>query len=113
MKLSLITVATILCCSPIFSQDYSHSRRVSSSPTVNLTNLERYGIDYEVLNYYFQGDITILSQIDFTLLEQFRREDHQNKAYDPTTGLTILLYPALRRKNTNKNTTAPITTSEE
>jgi len=91
----LLTVVLLLLGGPLFSQNIYEARYVSIKYTeyASLSNIERYGLDYEVLNYDFQGDSTILNQINLADLDQYRREDGKNKAFDENTGLTVVLYP--------------------
>lgn len=57
------------------------------------TNLERYGIDYQLKDYPFlNGDSTVLESIDLSYLEEFRVEDQDVEIIDPSSGLTVILY---------------------
>lgn len=80
----------------VFGQ--SSTSRIAT-PIPPQSNIERYGIDYEVKNYVFQnGDSTILNSIDLNYLEQFRLENSDAEVVDQTTGLVILLYYESRKK---------------
>lgn len=96
MRQLLLSMAFSVLSVMLFAQDNTKARTNSDLQIDNSTNLNRYGVDYEVLEYDFQGDSTILEQIDLRALEQYRRYEYVNRVEDPNTGLIILLYPGKR-----------------
>ncbi len=84
-------------------QSYSYGQASSSriaTPQSVPTNVERYGVDYELKDYVFQnGDSTILNSINLDYLEQFRLQDSNLDVSDPNTGLIVTLFFE-RRKST-------------
>ncbi|MCR9173154.1 MAG: hypothetical protein NXI10_11705 [bacterium] len=73
--------------------------RVDPAP---VSHLERYGVDYMVKNYDFNGDSTILENINLAYLEQFREADSDVEVIDSNTGLTVILFYR-KRSNTLNN----------
>lgn len=95
---SALLVASFLLVSNAFSQQELETTSRIQSQVPQSTNLERYGVDYVVKNYAFNGDSTILYQIDLENLEQFRLSETNAEVIDPNTGLTVVLF---YRKNLN------------
>lgn len=57
------------------------------------SNIDRYNVDYVIKDYVFvNGDSTILENIDFSLIENQRKNDENVEVIDPTTGLTVVLF---------------------
>ncbi len=78
-----------------------NARMIPEGNTVP-SNIERYKVDYEVVNYTFiDGDSTILEQIDLNFLEQFRRPDYDSRVEDPVTGLHVLLYGSMKKEGSH------------
>lgn len=90
MKLLLLTSIisiSFLCTSQV---DYT-SKMVT--PVHTPTNIERYGVDYELKNYTFTSeDSTILNQLDLKQFEEFRNPSENIEINDPSSGLTIILF---------------------
>lgn len=66
------------------------------------SHVDRYGIDYIVKHYDFNGDSTILESIDLENMEQYRQLDSDIELIDANTGLTVVLF---YRKRSEKLTT--------
>ena len=72
-------------------QETPTSREVQLA--VSFSNIERYNVDYKILNYSFMnGDSTILNQINLDELEAYRSPTENVHVIDPTTGLDVLLF---------------------
>ena len=62
-------------------------------------NIERYGLDYELINYTFvNGDSTILNSIYLDRALQLRLEFLDRELNDINNNLTILLYSEKRAR---------------
>ncbi len=100
---------TVLCCGFFFTG--LHAQESTSRiviPVEYPTNIERYGIDYELKDYSFQnGDSTILNTINLDHYDHLRNPNHYVEVLDPSTGLTIILYHEKRSResftSTNQN----------
>lgn len=78
------------------------SRKVS--PNGELSNAQRYGYDYELIDYDFSsGDSTILDVLDLPSME-YLRHDTMDQAYrDTYNGVVVLIYS---RKRVHRGTGA-------
>lgn len=63
---------------------------------LTLGNIERYGLDYELINYNFNGDSTILESIDLLGIEQYRNNFNDVEINDYEHNIKILLYSGNR-----------------
>lgn len=77
------------------SQLSNSDARYQSGTT--LSNVDRYGIDYELINYTFiNGDSTILSGLSLENLEYSRHDSEDVIAYDKVVHVNVLLYSRKR-----------------
>lgn len=83
----LLVISTTSC----FAQDSGHIRNVTH-PNANLDNIQRYKLDYELLDETLLGDSSILLQLDFSKMEEYRHNEYDMRAEDPNTKLGVLLY---------------------
>lgn len=104
MRLPVIQTLLVHLCTLIstssFSQEISHPEKRYVQPNSALNNIERYKLDYELLDESLLGDSTILLDLDFNSMEQFRNDVHDMRAEDPNTKVGVLLYNRSRIKNT-------------
>ena len=98
-----LSVLVLFLASTSFGQ-FSQELGTTSKQRIELiapSNIERYGIDYIVKNYDFNGDSTILESIDLNYMEQFRQADNDVELIDDNTGLTVVLFYRKRTKRLN------------
>ena len=75
-----------------FSQTPTNSDARKIIPNGEPGNISRYGVDYELINYEFDGDSTILNLLDLKAVE-YLRHDSMDQAYrDLENNVIILLY---------------------
>lgn len=60
--------------------------------SVTKNNLESYGIEYVIINYDFQGDSTILLELNMTPFYKNRLIDEDRTFHQIDLGLEILVY---------------------
>lgn len=73
------------------------SRKVS--PFGELSNQQRYGIDYELVDYTFVGgDSSILDLLDLNSMEYMRHDEFDQVYRDQTNHVMVLLYSRKRIK---------------
>ncbi len=78
----------------------SDSRKISAAG--ELSNEQRYGVDYELVDYPFDnGDSTILDLLDLTSIEYLRHDTFDQAYRDLDNHVVILLYS--RRRMTGKD----------
>lgn len=97
MKPFILTIM-VLTGSFAFSQsDLNSSERYQQTPHyLTLGNIERYGLDYELVNYNFNGDSTILESLDLLGIEQYRNNFNDVEIDDYMHNVKILLYSGNR-----------------
>lgn len=59
--------------------------------------VERYKKDYELKDYVFNGDSTVLYKLNLDYLEQFRETSSKVEVTDPFTNLIVILYARKKR----------------
>lgn len=70
------------------------------SPIVAPTNIERYNIDYKLMDTtVINGNWDLIDQVDLNLLEAFRSPTASVQITDPTTGYEIILFHEKRESN--------------
>lgn len=62
----------------------------------DLDKISRYKLDYELLDESLLGDSTVLFNLDFGAMEQFRHAEFDMRAEDPNTKVGVLLYSRKR-----------------
>lgn len=63
------------------------------SPIVAPTNIERYNIDYKLMDTtVINGNWDLIDQVDLNLLEAFRSSVASVQVTDPITGYEIILF---------------------
>jgi hypothetical protein len=65
-----------------------NSKKVIDAPNC----FNRYNIDYKLENYTFNGDSTILTQIDLESIESQRSTLHDVTVLDPINNVSIVLF---------------------
>ncbi len=90
MKQLLLLIVLTLLGFQSFSQGPTSRQMV---PIIPLTNVERYGIDYEIKDYTFNiSDSTLINSIDLNSIEHLRSQTENIEVIDATTGQTIILF---------------------
>jgi len=63
------------------------------------SNLERYKVDYELMDYDFtQNDSTIINQLDLSITNSLRRENVDQAYRDLQNNVVIIIYSVARMK---------------
>ncbi len=87
---------------------FSFSQQTSKKmmPVTPLSGIERYKIDYELVNYTFvDGDSSVLNLIDLEHFDVVRKENQDIEITDSVTGLKVLIYSKVKareKKSVNK-----------
>ncbi|MBL1279175.1 MAG: hypothetical protein COA33_002840 [Fluviicola sp.] len=70
------------------------------------SNIERYGVDYELKDYVFvNGDSSILNLLDIEYIEYLRSETQNIEVIDATSGVTIILFFEKKKVNIDPSST--------
>ena len=97
MKLLAIVILVLTCSFSFGQSDLNSNERYQNTPYhLTLNNLDRYGLDYELINYNFNGDSTILESLDLLSLEQYRNTFNDVTLDILNHNVKILLYSANR-----------------
>lgn len=96
MKVVLLIHFLILSCSVLLGQGHvqSTSRYMNSGEVKS--NQQRYKVDYELIDYEFNGDSTILDRINLRSIEYLRHDTQDQVFRDLDNGINILLYSQRR-----------------
>lgn len=79
------------------SQDVTSKQVI---PVVVPTNIERYNIDYKLLDStVLNGNLELLNQVDLDYLDSFRSPSSSIQVTDPNTGFEIILFHEKRDVN--------------
>lgn len=85
----LMTAIALLTCGFLFSQFDAEKRLYTPAETY----IDRYEIDYELLNYTFiNGDSSILLLLNLESAEEFRKSTSNVIYHDTINNVDILLY---------------------
>ncbi len=72
-------------------------------PITTPTNVERYGIDYEIKDYTFNiSDSSMINALDLNSIEHLRPQTENIEVFDPNSGHTIILFYKKRNKQTTQ-----------
>ena len=95
----LLTLISVGIYSVSFGQNLTERMM---TPIITPTNIERYGIDYEIKNYLFNpSDSALINSIDLQALESYREQFQEIEAVDTVTGLIVILYFEKKSRITN------------
>ncbi|XOV68396.1 MAG: hypothetical protein ACFHU9_04315 [Fluviicola sp.] len=105
VRTSILAIALLLATSSFgqLTNELGTTSKLRVDPDP-VSHIDRYGVDYSVKHYNFNGDSTILESIDLNYLEQFRQLDSNVEVIDSNTGLTVILFYRKRTKNLNSIT---------
>lgn len=91
---TILTTAFLALCSVGFSQIPTLSTTERTQQDISISDpVERYQKDYELKNYVFNGDSTILYKLNLDHLESYRQASAKVEVEDPYTNLIVILYP--------------------
>lgn len=90
MRTLLILFAIVLSTNSFAQHEFATATSRFASEH-EISNLDRYGYDYYLPGYVFNGDSSILEAIDLDRLEVYREVDNTVTFEDKITGLTITL----------------------
>jgi len=100
MNIKLTLLFTFILCFAAFSQMSSSKQMV---PVTTPTNVERYGIDYEIKDYTFNiTDSSMINAIDLNSIEHLRSQTENVEVFDANSGYTIILFFEKKNKNTTQ-----------
>jgi hypothetical protein len=91
MRQLLLLILSGLCVEFTYAQ-HGYATDTHRHATAHaIQNIDRYGYDYFLPGYVFNGDSSILETIDLESLECFRLMDQSVTIEDKSTGLQITL----------------------
>ena len=90
---TILLTAFISCSLYGVSQTNTFNTKERTAHEIQLPDaVERYKKDYELKDYVFNSDSTVLYKLNLDYLEQFRESTSKVEVTDPFTNLIVILY---------------------
>lgn len=97
MKTVIVSFLIMIGTFSFGQSNLNSTERYQETPYhLTLNNIERYGLDYELINYNFNGDSTMLESLDLLGIEQYRNNFNDVEINDYEHNVKILLYSGNR-----------------
>ncbi len=96
MRLKLLIALFLGASLSVSAQAPVNSDARKINPNGEVSNAQRYGHDYELVEYNFEGDSTILDKLDLQSIEYLRHDTMDQVYRDQINHVAILLYSRKR-----------------